>query len=171
MSILTTVRDRYTSRNSSGVKSTDAQGDPGGEARLPFAGYDRLDAREVIDGLSDHSQVDLETIESYERSHKTRDPVLDKLRYMRGCEPMPSYDALSVEEILVALEDTDLDTIRRVRGYERKFANRAAVLDEVVRVHHLRLAEQPPSAPPAYQPTSATTDASARSERVESGRP
>ena len=28
-------------------------------AQLPFAGYDRLDARHVNDGLSDHSQVEL----------------------------------------------------------------------------------------------------------------
>lgn len=171
MSILTTVRDRYSSRHSSAGKSSNAQGDPGAEARLPFAGYDRLDAREVIDGLSDHSQVDLETIESYERSHKTRDPVLDKLRYMRGSEPLSGYDALSVEKILLALEDADLDTIRSVRGYERKFANRAAVLDEVVRIHHLRLAEQPATAPPAYQPTSATAAASPRGGPTESGPP
>ena len=58
----------------------------------------------MIDGLSDHSQIELEAVESYERSHKTDEPVLDKLRYMRGSEPLPGYDALSVEEIVTALE-------------------------------------------------------------------
>ena len=69
--------------------------------------------------------------------------MLDKLRYMRGSEPLPGYDALSVEEIVTALGEADLATIKKVRGYERKFANRPDVLEEVVRVHHRRLASQP----------------------------
>lgn len=123
---------------------------------LPFAGYDRLDDKRVVEGLSDHSQVELEAVESYERSHESRDLVLDKLRYMRGREPLPGYDALGVEEILAALKEADLATIKKVRGYERKFANRPQVLEEVVRVHHRRRATQPASAPPGYQPLSAS---------------
>ena len=114
--------------------------DPVAGGRLPFAGYDRLDDRKVIDALSDHSQIELEAVEAYERSHKSREPVLDKLRYMRGPEPLPGYDALSVEEIVSALEGADPATIQKVRGYERKFANRPAVLEAVVRSHHRRLA-------------------------------
>ena len=49
---------------------------------------------------------------------------------------LPGYDALDVEEIVAVLGDADLATIKKVRAYERKFANRPAVLDEVVRVHH-----------------------------------
>ena len=124
-------------------------------APLPLAGYDRLDDRQVIDRLSDHSQIELEAVENYERSHEDRKPVLDKLRYLRGSEPLPGYDALSVEEIVTELKDADLATIKKVRGYERKFANRRDVLEEVVRVHHARQAAQPASAAPGYQPTSA----------------
>ena len=101
----------------------------------------------MIDGLSDHSQVELEAVETYERSHESREAVLDKLRYMRGSEPLPGYDALSVEEIVAALEEADLATIKKVRGYERKFANRPDVLEEVVRVHHRRQGE-PTREPP-----------------------
>jgi hypothetical protein len=124
------------------------------EAQLPFAGYDRLNARQVRDGLSGHSQVELEAVESYERSHEAREAVLNKLRYLRGSEPVAGYDALSVEEIFAVVRDADLETITRVRGYERKFANRPRVLDEVGRVHRERRALQPASAAPAYQPTS-----------------
>ena len=115
---------------------------------LPFAGYDRLRTRQVIDALSDHSQIELEAVEGYERSHQERAPVLDKLRWMRGSEPLPGYDALSVEEIVAALGEADLATIKKVRGYERKFANRPDVLEEVVRVHHRRLGERPASSAP-----------------------
>lgn len=83
--------------------------------------------------------------------------MLNKLRYMRGSEPFEGYDALSTEEILASLRNADLATIKGVRGYERKFANRPRVLDEVARVHRERRATQPASAAPAYQPTSATS--------------
>ena len=122
------------------------------EADPPFAGYDRLDGRAVINGLHDHTQVELEAVEAYERSHRSREPVLDKLRYMRGREPLAGYDALSVEEIVAALEPADLATLKKVRAYERKFANRPDVLEEVVRDLHRRQAERPASPAPAYQP-------------------
>ncbi len=165
MTILSAIRDRFSSRGSSAVPSGDAQGDartdPAAEARLPFVGYDGLDAKQVVTGLSDHSQLELEAVEAYERSHQNRQAVLDKLRYMRQGEPLPGYDALSVEEIVTALEEADLVTIDKVRGYERKFANRPVVLEAVGRLHHRRQATQPASAAPAYQPLSATSASSA----------
>ena len=50
-------------------------------------------------GSVEFSQVELAAIETYERSHRNRPEVLDKLRYMRGSEPLPGYDALSPEQI------------------------------------------------------------------------
>ena len=155
MTMLSALRHRLSDRDSSAQSTGDAQRDPAPETPLPFAGYDRLGDRQVMEGLSDHSQIELEAVEGYERSHKDRKRVLDKLRYMRGREPLPGYDALSVEEIVAALEEADLATIEKVRGYERKFANRAPVLEEVARVHHSRQATQPASATPSYQPMSA----------------
>jgi hypothetical protein len=172
MTILSALRDRLSGRDTSAQSTGDPQCDPAPKAPLPFAGYDRLGDRQVMEGLSDHSQIELEAVESYERSHKDREPVLNKLRYMRGREPLPGYDALSVEEILAALEEADLATIKKVRGYERKFANRAQVLEEVVRVHRRRQATEPASAAPGYQPISARTRSSAPVDRPErSSRP
>ena len=143
------------------------EGDPVAEAGPPFEGYDRLDKKEVMEGLSDHSQIELEAVEGYERSHEDREPVLDKVRYMRGREPLPGYDALSVEEIVAALEEADLATIKKVRGYERKFANRPEVEDEVLRLLHQRQAEEPASAAPPYEAASATSATSSRGDPKE----
>jgi hypothetical protein len=96
-----------------------------------------------------------------------REPVLDKLRWMRGREPLPGYDALDVKQIVAGLEDADLGTLWKVRAYERKFANRPAVLEAVVRVHHRRVAVRPPSAAPAYQSASATSASRAPVDRPE----
>lgn len=174
MTVLSAIRDRFSGPDNSPQSDStgNPQSDPAAEARLPFAGYDRLDNRKLMDGLSDRSQVELEAAEVYERHHKDRGPILAKLNYMRGREPLPGYDALSVEEILAALEGADLVTIKKVRAYERKFANRPDVLEEVVRVHHRRQASQPKSATPSYQPLGGALTSSAPVDHPEgSGRP
>ena len=61
-----------------------------------------------------------------------------KLRYLRGREPLPGYDALDAEDISTALHGADLDTVDHVREYERKFRRRPAVLDAVSRARRQR---------------------------------
>src|SRR5690349_15637003 len=107
-------------------------------ADAPVSGYESLKTKEVVASLSSHSQVELAEIESYERAHENRRVVFDKLRWLRQDEPLPGYDALSAEEVVAALEKADLGAIKRVRGYERKFAARRLVLDEVTRLHRER---------------------------------
>jgi hypothetical protein len=174
MTVLSTLRDRLSGQDPPAHSGSagDTAGDASAKAPPPFAGYDRLDKRQAMDALSEHSQVELEAVESYERSHKDRGPVLAKLHYMRGREPLPDYDALSVEEITAALENADMATIKRVRGYERKFGDRPDVLEEVARVHHQRQASQPKSAAPSYQPLGGALASSAPVDRPErSGAP
>jgi hypothetical protein len=157
MKISAGVRERSSgSAFPTGAAGVSEQGARSAEgAGLPFAGYDRLDERHLIQGLSDHTQSELEAVENYERSHKSREAVLNKLRYLRGSEPLPGYDALGAEEILTALEDADLQTIKKVRGYERKFRGRPRVLEEVIRIQRARRAEEPSRIVPAYRPASA----------------
>ncbi len=178
MTILDSLSERLSLRKPSADPQQpphDAPAKAVGEDELPFAGYDSLDNHDVVHGLSDHSQVELEAVESYERAHQNRVPVLDKLRWMRGREPLPGYDALSVEEIEAALEDADLATIKKVRAYERKFANRRDVLETVVRVFGRRQAAKPTSAAPSYQPMSASATGGSvvngRGDRTEVGQP
>ena len=104
----------------------------------PVAGYDSLKTKEVIASLSSHTQVELTEIARYEQDHEGREDVFDKLRWMRQDEPLPGYDALSSEEVVAALDDADITLIKRVRGYERKFAARREVLEEVDRLHKER---------------------------------
>jgi hypothetical protein len=100
----------------------------------PIAGYDRLDATHVVAQLAQHSQKELATIETHERSHRDRSEVLNKLRYLRGREPLPGYDTLDPQQVSTAMDDADLETVKRVREYERKFKRRSSVLDAVTRV-------------------------------------
>ena len=100
----------------------------------PMSGYNRLDDKQVSDRLRQLSQVELTAVETYERAHGNRPTVLDKLRYMRGTEPVPGYDALTTEQISEALADADAETVKAVRDYERKFQGRQSVLADAARV-------------------------------------
>ena len=129
--------------------------DQGEGGSLPVEDYDRLKPRELKKSFSSHSQDELESIERYERANKKRPAILDKLRFMRGRQPLPGYDQLSPEEIGSQLEGADIVTIKRVRDYERKFANRPEVLEETARVHRLQRASAPAADAPSYAPQSA----------------
>jgi hypothetical protein len=109
------------------TRTDDSQDD----SQLPIPDYDRIKDKDLIGELSKHSQTELAAIESYERSHKKRPPVFNKLRYLRGQEPLQDYDALSVKEILAGLEGADTPTLQRTRVYERKFQRRPGVLEAV----------------------------------------
>jgi hypothetical protein len=102
------------------------------DTQSPLDGYDHLGTRDVVAQLAQRSQSELASIEAHERSHKDRPEVLNKLRYLRGDEPLPDYDALDPEQISTALDGADLDTAKRVREYERKFKRRSAVIDAVM---------------------------------------
>jgi hypothetical protein len=131
MKILEALRTRRSQR--SGRDTQTAMSSPD-EQQLPISGYDRLKDKQITDQLSQLSQVELATVETYERAHGGRPAVLDKLRYMRGSEPLPGYDALTTEQIAKALAGADAETVKAVRDYERKFGRRQSVLDEAARV-------------------------------------
>jgi hypothetical protein len=108
------------------ARSTDGQ-------QLPIARYDQLDGKQVFPELSQLSQVELATVEAYERSHRERPVVLNRLRWLRTSEPLPRYDTLESDEIVRALADADAATLKAVRSYERHHRGRREVSDEVAR--------------------------------------
>ena len=127
------ILDALRQRRSRGDAPDDKAGSPE-SAELPMPKYDKLDEREIGARLDGLTQVEIEAVETYERSHANRQVVLDKLRYMRTTEPLPGYDALSVEQITQALAGADAETVKAVRDYERKFRARPEVKDEALRV-------------------------------------
>ncbi len=115
-----------------------AETDPSDDSQLPLPGYDRIKEKDLVAELSNHSQAELAAVETYERSHKERLPVFDKLRYLRGQEPLQGYDTLSAKEVLAGLEGADTATLKRTRVYERKFRGRRQVLEKVDTAIHDR---------------------------------
>lgn len=130
------VFDRLFNRSSEGEQNASESDEPhsASEEGLPIPGYDRLKSDEIVRHLRDLSQVQLEAVEEYERSHQDRPAVLDKLRYMRSPEPLEGYDKLDADEIAKQLDGADAQQVKAIRDYERKFQKRSKVLDETARV-------------------------------------
>ena len=72
--------------------------------------------------------IDLAKIDSYERKNDNRTTVLSRITTLRGQEPWPGYDELTVAEIEAVLGEGDEQRAKDVAAYERAHKNRAGVL-------------------------------------------
>ena len=61
-----------------------ARGAAAREQDLPIAGYDDLGVREINSRLPSLSEVELSTVEAYERKHKKRKTILQKIESLRN---------------------------------------------------------------------------------------
>jgi hypothetical protein len=104
--------------------------------------FEGLNERQAVAQLVHFNQVELTAIEAFERTHRDRPAVINKLRYLRQPEPLAGYDALEPDAITEALSGADRTTVQAVREYERKLQGRAAVLNEITRALH-RFGERP----------------------------
>ena len=109
-------------------------------------GYDRLNERDAVSGLAQHSQAELTEIETFERSHRDRPAILNKLRYLRQREPLEGYDALEPNAIEEALAGSSTDTIKAVREYENKLKKRPTALQAIERALRTARGAQPDAA-------------------------
>src|SRR6202012_5864299 len=130
-----TKRAARTARRVPGVAKSEGQikGAVAAETDLAIARYDTLTAEEIISRLSGLSQIDLAKVDSYERRNQNRNTILGRLTALRGEEPWPGYDELTVAEIESVLSEGDDDLLKQVRAYERSHKNRAGVLNDTER--------------------------------------
>ncbi len=95
---------------------------------LAIPNYDSLTADEIVEKLPELSQIELAKIDAYERKHQNRATVLNRIASLRGEEPWPGYDELTVSEIESVLREGADDVAKKVREYERAHKHRAGVL-------------------------------------------
>ena len=98
------------------------------EEPLPIQRYRSLSAEEIVTKLPDLPESELGKLESYERQNKNRSAVLSRIRVMRGEEPWPGYDGLTVAEIEAVLNEGDYERAQNVLVYERAHENRPDVI-------------------------------------------
>ncbi len=123
-------RSTRQARKVPGVAQAEGQvkGAVASQSDLAIAGYDTLTAEEIVAKLSELSQIELAKVDAYERRHENRTTVLDRVGTLRGDEPWPGYDELTVAELETALGEADDDRLKAVRTYERAHKARAGVL-------------------------------------------
>src|SRR2546429_2155526 len=85
---------RYPGSRSPRVRSRAALAS---EGDLAITGYGKLTATEITERLASVSQVDLAKIDSYERKNENRTTILSRITGLRGDEPWPGYDEISVD--------------------------------------------------------------------------
>jgi len=103
------------------------------ENDLAIARYDALTAEEIVSKLPELSQIELAKIDSYERKNDNRTTILGRITALRGQEPWPGYDELTVAEIEAVLGEGDEQRTKGVAAYERAHKNRAGVVSSAER--------------------------------------
>ena len=123
-------------RSSARADAADGAAPAPGDAALTDR-YAKLNERQAVAELARLNQAELTAIDQFERAHRDREGVLNKLRYLREQEPLPGYDTLEADAIAEALAGADSHTVKAVREYERKHQNRPTVIAEIARSIHL----------------------------------
>lgn len=113
----------------------EAKGVVASEEDLPIQSYDSKNAADITSELDGLSQIDLGKVDAYERRHQNRTTVLGKIDSLRGDEPWPGYDELTVDEITSALAagGEHAADAEKVREYERRHKDRTGVIEATER--------------------------------------
>lgn len=105
---------------------------------LPIADYDALNVAKVTARLAELSQAELRTVATYERRHRKRTTVLERIASLQQDEPWAGYDTLTAAQVVERLREADNDARARVRDYEERHRQR----DEVLSATQLEAAKQ-----------------------------
>lgn len=100
---------------------------------LPIENYDSLNVEQLQRQLPSLSQRELHQVEGYEATNAARATVLRRIDELRGDQPWPAYDEMTVDEIVPRLRELSPEQQSTVAEYERRHKQRRTVLDAVER--------------------------------------
>jgi hypothetical protein len=100
-------------------------------SELPIQGYNSLTASEVIAETRGLTQTELAKVYKFEKANQNRSSVLEALDSRFVELPIPTYDALTVDEITSRLGGLSESEIKAIRRYEEGSKARQTVLDKV----------------------------------------
>lgn len=100
--------------------------DPG---ELPLYDYDNRTSADIAATLSSLTQRQLHQVEGYELAHQARRTVLTKIDSLRGDEPWPGYDELTVDEIVPRVRELHGEAREKVLAYERRHRDRSTITE------------------------------------------
>lgn len=98
---------------------------------LPIKSYASLTASEIVSELPGLTQTELAKVYKFEKAHENRSTVLDSIEGKFIELPIPTYDALTVEEISGRLDKLETNELKTIRRYESDTKNRTTILDKI----------------------------------------
>ena len=100
-------------------------------SELPIASYGPLTADEIVSRLSGLTQTELSKVYKFEKGHENRATVLDAIDSKLVALPIPTYDALNVDEIVERLDKLDESELKTIKRYEAATKMRSTVLERI----------------------------------------
>ncbi|MGH2750849.1 MAG: hypothetical protein ACRDK3_08265 [Actinomycetota bacterium] len=104
---------------------------PRSASELPIAGYASLTVEEITARLSGLTQTDLAKVYKYEKAHDKRATILQAVEGKLVDLPIPTYDALSAEEITGRLGRLDRSELETIKSYESATKVRSTIIEKV----------------------------------------
>jgi hypothetical protein len=98
---------------------------------LPITGYASLTVSEITSRLKGLTQTDLARIYKFERANESRSTLLETIEGRFVELPIPTYDALTAEEVVERLEKLDASELKTIRSYEDETKSRSTVLEKI----------------------------------------
>ncbi|WP_020499868.1 hypothetical protein [Sciscionella marina] len=96
---------------------------------LPIADYNSFNVEQLLPQLPPLSQRELHQVEGYEAEHQARTTVLRRIDELRGTEPWPAYDEMTVDEIVPRLRELSPNQRSAVATYEQRHKQRRTIID------------------------------------------
>ena len=100
-------------------------------SELAIKGYGSLTAGEIGGHLHGLTQTELAKVYKYEQAHEDRNTVLDAIERRFVELPIPTYDALTVEEITGKLDKQNAKELRTIRSYESQTKDRTSIIEKI----------------------------------------
>lgn len=104
---------------------------PRSASELAVKRYDSLTADEILERTRGLTQTDMARIYKYEKANQDRSTVLEGLESRFVELPIPTYDALTVEEISGRLDTMSKSELRKLLSYEKDTKARSTVIERI----------------------------------------
>ncbi len=100
-------------------------------SELPISGYASLTASEITPQLKGLTQTELARVYKWERANENRSTIIESIEAKFVDLPIPTYDALTVDELTGRLDGMSKDELKTIRRYELDTKNRSTVIEKI----------------------------------------
>ena len=104
---------------------------PKNASELAIPSYNSLTAGEIVASLKGLTQTELAKVYKYESSKEARSTILEAVNGKLIELPIPTYDALTVDEVTSRLEGLSQSELKTLRRYESETKQRQTILDRI----------------------------------------